>query len=350
MEIQKIASANTVTPTPNTSAAPPPRQRTNVDVLISVGKTGGWVLWVFTSFIVRKSFSLLASLIWRKEAVAASADLSAFVTEDNFRKTFEEAPFSVIMKIIDSIHDDPITAGKLVDMIAKDCKANPKIYSPYRGNPGECYKLRKTWIGEVDYIFIQCLLSPNLFSIESKASMGETDDAEGCVMRILDDGEWKKVEHTYPEKVREFRKLYKEVHNCKTQFNDLWVRLLSQLDVDLPHLDLMKDETYVNPIPKEGKTIGLFLERLLFKMGTSEFSNNKLTNLLVRDTFDSWADYTAEILRFVLREKSTAQINLFCSRLLAILDDKQKRTTLFNLSTTVIRVFHPENEQKTKKE
>ncbi|MBS0628739.1 MAG: hypothetical protein JSS30_00770 [Verrucomicrobia bacterium] len=344
MRVQNTRDIHSDQHTTQTQSGSPPSAPSTVNVLVSAGKTVtwtfGWGVWKCASFFFRSSWWLIVRVFAKRPPEVAPVDLTDLSTPQKFHKVFSESPFSVIKMLLDLIHDHPTTAEKVLGMVAADYEKNREKYTPYQGNEKQCYGYRKKWIMDVDEIVTLCILTQKQGEIDKKVLMWDMEGDESAAISAKDD-EYNPSKYT--EKAREFRRQYKEIEACKKEFAELWATLFSQLsfDDDLSYLDLDSDDTIVTPIPKEGKTFGVFLERLIYKMDNSGLTLYKLTNFKNQKTFDRWAKYTAEKLKFLHDHTQNAQLKLFCNRLLSILEDQEKRTTLFNITGRVIGVLRP---------
>jgi len=334
MEVKKIdptSKVNTETEQPILKN-PSLGENSFEDTLYSLTTTVGWGLWEATSFIIRRSFNFIYSLIFKEEAEIKPILLTDLDSPKKFKEKFESDPFSVIIKLIDSIHEYPTEIEKIMKMIASDLKLNYKY-------PMEMEK-RKALILSIDEIVMQCILSPKQRIIDEQVLMHTMDGDEANAISV-NDADWPDIQSKYSQKAQDFRSEYKKIENCKREFAVLWETLFIQLNEDLPYLDLFSDLKILNPIYKDNKTPGLFLERLLYKMDESPNTLYKLTNFLKRSFFDGWADYTIARLDFTASEKASPQLKLFCKRLRILLADKEKRDQLFNVTTEVIKIFRP---------
>lgn len=318
--------------TPNGAASSPYR-----DALYSVGKTVGWGLFSCFSFVLRRAFFFIASYFPKSGVERAPISVSDLLVIPKLRELFEKDPFSVLLKILDLLNDDPTKAEKILVNLAHDCKEKPGEYSPYVKDVKKQYQQRRDWILKVDEVVKSCILSPKQQEIEEKALMGTFETDESYAVR--------RPEESFTEKARQFQKEYQVAQESKKKYSDLWTVLLAQFESD----DMFNDLALGNNSPTVSAfstematlTLGSFIERLLFKTDGSKYNDRKLTNLKQEKTFEYWANYMARILKFVLSEKVSPRIHLLSKQLLSVLENKGKRERFHQILCRVIDVFHP---------
>lgn len=330
-------------PEPATQNAAPPSSPYK-DALYTVGKVGqtvGWGLFTCFSFVARKAWYLVLSYLPKKQVEVKPISIADLLNIGKLEEHFESDPFSVIMKIVNLINNDPKNAETILANFAQHCKDNPKDYSPYGGGVKQQLDKRKSWILKVNDVVTKCLLTPRQREIEKKVEEGDLTSNEGYVIGY-DDKTWVVQKNRFNESEIQFRQDYKEAQLRKEKFSALWQTLLLQLDADFSDLSLGSHSPTNNPFQEESVTFGGFIERLLFNTDGSKHNLRKLTNLQTKGTFDHWANYSKVLLNFILTEKDISpNILELCRKVKLILENDEKRATLHGIVSRVVAIFRP---------
>lgn len=299
------------------------------DALYTVGKTVGWGIFSCFRFCVRETYSYIITYIPRYYVPI-------------LLNKFESDPFSLITEVLDLINRNPSKANRILTFLAQHCQDNLVKYSPYDGGPEKQLENRKKWILKVnDDVVTKCILTPRQREIEKKLEDYNFEGVEGSVVSFSMEV-WNARKNQFKPEIIQFGNDFQEAQARKGKFSALWQTLLLQLTRDFKDLSLESHSPIINPIPNELVTFGNFIERLLFNTDGSEQNLRKLTNLLEKGKFDHWANYSNDLLTFILSEKDISpNIHELCSKLNMILENDKMRATLHQIVSRVIAIFRP---------